>query len=109
MVCAAAYFIAALFFAARQACAPERRTISLLQQLADADWPIRLRGDRVQIMVEHMKHYAGSMRSDSFGSVIAQQGGNGPRIRLDASTDVLGGNHLPRRSWRPEDHADARG
>ena len=44
-----------------------------------------------KIMVREMKPYAGSIRYDGLGSVIAQQGSSGPRIMLDAHMDELGG------------------
>jgi putative aminopeptidase FrvX len=67
------------------------RTLNLLQRLADAagapgfEEPVR------KIMVEEMKPFAGSMKFDGLGSIIATQGTTGPRIMVDAHMDELGG------------------
>jgi putative aminopeptidase FrvX len=85
----AAASISALFFIAPLARAQD--TITLLQQLADAAGPSGFEEPVRKIMVDRMKPYARSIRYDGLGSVIAQQGTEGPRIMLDAHMDELGG------------------
>ena len=84
--------LAALLAAAPLAHAqPADRTQALLRELSEAPGPSGFEEDVRKIMVREMKPYAGSIRYDGLGSVIAQQGSSGPRIMLDAHMDELGG------------------
>ena len=84
--------LAALLAAAPLAHAqPADRTQALLRELSEAPGPSGFEEDVRRIMVREMKPYAGSIRYDGLGSVIAQQGSSGPRIMLDAHMDELGG------------------
>src|SRR5258706_4344520 len=42
-------------------------------------------------MAERMRAFTDKISYDGLGSIIAQQGGSGPRIMLDAHMDELGG------------------
>ncbi len=66
-------------------------TLSLLRQLADAAGPPGFEEPVRKLMVDNMKPYAGSIRFDGMGSIIATQGTQGPRIMVDAHMDELGG------------------
>lgn len=66
-------------------------TILLLQQLADAHGPSGFEEPVRKIMVERMKPLADRLSYDGLGSVIAVQGGAGPRVMIDAHMDELGG------------------
>lgn len=83
-------FMVGVFATTIQACAQDA-TVTLLQQLADAPGPSGFEEPVRKIMVVRMKPYAASIRYDGLGSVIAQQGTQGPRIMLDAHMDELGG------------------
>ena len=63
----------------------------LLQQLADAHGPSGFEEPVRKIMVERMKPLADKLSFDGLGSVIAQQGREGPRVMVDAHMDELGG------------------
>lgn len=77
--------------AAAQAAARPDRVENLLKELSEAPGPSGLEGPVRALVVEHMKPYADSLRYDGLGSVIAIQGGSGPRVMLDAHMDELGG------------------
>ena len=64
---------------------------TLLQQLADAHGPSGFEEPVRKIMVERMRPLADKVSFDWLGSVIAAQGGSGPRIMIDAHMDELGG------------------
>jgi endoglucanase len=66
-------------------------TQQLLQALADAPGPSGFEEPVRKIMVERMKPLAEKLSYDGLGSVIAVQGGSGPRIMVDAHMDELGG------------------
>ena len=67
------------------------RVETLLQSLADAPGPSGYEEAVRAIMVRELKPFAAQISYDGLGSVIAQQGANGPRIMLDAHMDELGG------------------
>ncbi len=68
------------------------RTEQLLQRLSDAPGPPGAEEAVRAIMVGEMKGLATApIRYDGTGSVIAQQGANGPRVMIDAHMDELGG------------------
>lgn len=66
------------------------QTVQLLQLLSDAPGAPGFEEPVRKIMVEHMKPLADHLGYDGLGSVIAQQGGSGPRIMIDAHMDELG-------------------
>jgi endoglucanase len=79
-------------FLATTALHAQDRTLQLLQRLADAPGPPGAEEPVRAIMEPEMKSFATSpIRYDGLGSVIAQQGSNGPRIMIDAHMDELGG------------------
>lgn len=67
------------------------RTATLLRELADAPGPPGFEEPVRAIMVGHMRPFAKTIAYDGLGSVIADQGGEGPRIMIDAHMDELGG------------------
>jgi putative aminopeptidase FrvX len=67
------------------------QTVELLRKLADAPGPPSFEDPVRKIMVDLIKPYAGSIRYDGMGSVIATQGSEGPKIMVDAHMDELGG------------------
>jgi putative aminopeptidase FrvX len=67
------------------------QTVELLRRLADAPGPPSFEEPVRKIMVDLIKPYAGSIRYDGMGSVIATQGVDGPKIMVDAHMDELGG------------------
>ncbi|HKK07923.1 MAG TPA: hypothetical protein VKA44_03490, partial [Gemmatimonadota bacterium] len=75
---------------ARQATPPDR-VAGLLKELSEAPGPSGLEGPVRALVVRRMEPYADSVRYDGLGSVIATQGGSGPRVMLDAHMDELGG------------------
>jgi putative aminopeptidase FrvX len=66
-------------------------TVQLLQTLADAPGPSGFEEPVRKIMVDRMKPLSDKLSYDGLGSVIAVQGGSGPRIMVDAHMDELGG------------------
>src|SRR4029077_7664261 len=44
-----------------------------------------------KVLVEAMKPLASSLTFDGLGSIVAAQGGTGPRVMVDAHMDELGG------------------
>ena len=66
-------------------------TEHLLQVLADAPGPPGFEEPVRAVMVREMRPLADQLSYDGLGSVIARQGGAGPRIMLDAHMDELGG------------------
>ncbi len=77
--------------AAARAATPPDRVANLLKELSEAPGPSGLEGPVRALVVRRMKPYADSLRYDGLGSVIAVQGGSGPRVMLDAHMDELGG------------------
>lgn len=75
---------------AAQAPAPDR-VARLLGELADAPGPPGFEEAVRKIVVREVGPLANKMSYDGLGSVIAEQGGSGPRIMLDAHMDELGG------------------
>ena len=67
------------------------RTERLLAELADAPGPPGFEEDVRRIVVRQVKPLSDSVTYDGLGSVIAKQGGAGPKIMLDAHMDELGG------------------
>ena len=66
-------------------------TQSLLERLSNAFGPPGFE-DRVRkIMADEVKPYSSKITYDGMGSMIAEQGGTGPRIMIDAHLDELGG------------------
>ena len=80
---------AAIFTGANAA--PGDQTEALLRELSNAAGPSGFEEDVRKIMVREMKPMADQLTYDGLGSVIARQGGAGPRIMLDAHMDELGG------------------
>ncbi|HEX4807643.1 MAG TPA: M42 family metallopeptidase [Bryobacteraceae bacterium] len=70
---------------------PQDRVAEMLGKLADAAGPSGFEEPIRGIMTEAMRPYAGSLRFDGLGSIIATQGSTGPRIMVDAHMDELGG------------------
>ena len=79
-----------ILFAALRLAAPDDTQL-LLQQLADAHGPSGFEEPVRKIMVERMKPLSEKLSYDGLGSVIAVQGGSGPRVMVDAHMDELGG------------------
>jgi putative aminopeptidase FrvX len=75
----------------RPASAAGDETVQLLQALADAPGPSGFEEPVRKIMVDRMKPLSEKLSYDGLGSVIAVQGGSGPRIMVDAHMDELGG------------------
>jgi putative aminopeptidase FrvX len=71
--------------------AAEDRTESLLRELTDAPGPPGFEEAVRKVMVREMRPLADSIAYDGLGSVIATQGGRGPKIMVDAHMDELGG------------------
>ncbi len=67
------------------------RTADLLRDLSEAPAPSGFEEPVRKIMVREMKPLADQLAYDGLGSVIARQGGSGPRIMLDAHMDEVGG------------------
>ncbi len=67
------------------------RLITLLKELTEAPGPPGFEDSVRKLMAERMTPLADKVMYDGLGSVIAQQGSNGPRIMLDAHMDELGG------------------
>jgi putative aminopeptidase FrvX len=65
-------------------------TVHLLETLANAPGPPGFEEPVRKIMVERMTPLAEKIAYDGLGSVIATQGGSGPRIMIDAHMDELG-------------------
>ena len=64
---------------------------NLLRDLSNAPGPSGFEDAVRAIMLPQMKSLADDVRFDGLGSIIARQGGSGPRIMLDAHMDELGG------------------
>lgn len=71
--------------------AAQDRTADTLRQLADAPGPPGFEEPVRKVLVGLIKPFATSLRYDGMGSIIAQQGSEGPRIMVDAHMDELGG------------------
>ena len=67
------------------------RTITLLQQLADAPGPPGFEEPVRKVLVDLMKPLSSSLTFDGLGSIIATHGTTGPRVMVDAHMDELGG------------------
>lgn len=68
----------------------DQRT-QLLERLSNAFGPPGFEDPVRKIMVSELKPFASGLSYDGMGSIIAEQGGAGPRIMLDAHMDELGG------------------
>src|SRR5215469_2659126 len=66
------------------------RLTQLMKQLTEAAGPPGAEGPVRELMVENLKPFTERILYDGLGSVIAQQGSNGPRIMVDAHMDELG-------------------
>ena len=82
---------AALALVAAPATAESDRTERLLGELADAPGPSGFEEAVRAVMVRELKPLSDTLSYDGVGSVIAKQGGSGPKIMLDAHMDELGG------------------
>ena len=71
--------------------AAQDRTITLLQQLADAPGPSGFEEPVRKVLVDLMKPLASTLTFDGLGSIIATHGTSGPRVMVDAHMDELGG------------------
>jgi len=71
--------------------AAQDRTITLLQQLADAPGPPGFEEPVRKVLVDLMKPLASTLTFDGLGSIIATHGTSGPRVMVDAHMDELGG------------------
>ena len=67
------------------------RVERLLGELADAPGPSGFEDPVRAIVVRDVRPSADQISYDGLGSVIARQGGSGPKIMLDAHMDELGG------------------
>ncbi len=67
------------------------RTTGLLQRLSNAFGPSGFEEPVRKLMIAEMKPYANSLHFDGMGSIIAEQGTEGPRVMIDAHMDELGG------------------
>lgn len=67
------------------------RVTELLKLLTEAPGPPGYEEPVRKIMADQMRPFADKISYDGLGSVIAAQGGSGPRIMLDAHMDELGG------------------
>ena len=74
-----------------QPASAQDRTTELLRTLSEAPAPSGFEEPMRKIMVREMKPLADQLSYDGLGSVIARQGGSGPRIMLDAHMDEVGG------------------
>ena len=83
--------LASLFLALPAVAAPQDRAERLLAELADAPGPSGYEEAVRGIMVRELSPLADRISYDGVGSVIAQQGGSGPKVMLDAHMDELGG------------------
>lgn len=82
---------ALLLLVAATSAAALDRTGRLMGELADAPGPSGFEEAVRAIMVRELRPLSDNVSFDGLGSVIAKQGGNGPRIMLDAHMDELGG------------------
>jgi len=85
------FAIAFVLFAESTAMRAQDQTVQLLQILTDAPGPPGFEEAVRKIMVERMTPLADHLSYDGLGSVIATQGGSGPRVMIDAHMDELGG------------------
>jgi putative aminopeptidase FrvX len=67
------------------------RAEALLKVLSEAPAPSGFEEPVRKIMVREMKPLSDQLSYDGMGSVIARQGGAGPRIMVDAHMDEVGG------------------
>ena len=81
----------ALLAGAQSAPAPGDATTQLLEKISNAPGPPGAEEPVRALMVPIMKPLASKLTYDGMGSVIAQVGGAGPRIMIDAHMDELGG------------------
>ncbi len=89
--CVVTIFSFAALSQTRPASSTGDETVQLLQALADAPGPSGFEEPVRKIMVDRMKPLSDKLSYDGLGSVIAVQGGSGPRIMVDAHMDELGG------------------
>jgi len=76
--------------AAATASRAQDQTVQLLELLTNAPGPPGFEEPVRKIMVERMTPLADKITYDGLGSVIATQGGSGPRVMIDAHMDELG-------------------
>ena len=84
------FLLAAVIAVATPALAVDA-TADLLRHLSEAPGPSGFEEPVRKIMVPELRAVTDDLRYDGLGSVIARQGGTGPRIMLDAHMDELGG------------------
>ena len=83
--------LAALLLPATAPAQSGDRVERLLGELADAPGPPGFEEAVRKVVVRELRPLSDSISYDGLGSVIAQHGGSGPRIMLDAHMDELGG------------------
>jgi putative aminopeptidase FrvX len=71
--------------------AAQDRTVTTLQQLADAPGPPGFEEPVRQVLVDMMKPLSSTLTFDGLGSIIATHASSGPRVMVDAHMDELGG------------------
>ena len=71
--------------------AAQDRTVTSLQQLADAPGPPGFVEPVRKVLVDMMKPLSSTLTFDGLGSIIATHGSSGPRVMVDAHMDELGG------------------
>ena len=81
----------ALLIPAAAPAQPGDRVERLLGELADAPGPPGFEEAVRTVVVRELRPLADRVSYDGLGSVIAEHGGGGPRIMLDAHMDELGG------------------
>jgi putative aminopeptidase FrvX len=79
-----------LFLCSTSAAQTQDRLTQLMKQFTEAAGPPGAEGPVRKLFVENAKPFADKISYDGLGSVIAQQGGSGPRIMVDAHMDELG-------------------
>ncbi len=84
-------FLLCIGLALTLATSAQDRTASLLERLSNAFGPPGFEDPVRKVMVDEMKPYTTALQFDGMGSIIAEQGSNGPRVMVDAHMDELGG------------------
>ena len=80
-----------LFAGLAASAAAQDRTVTTLQQLADAPGPPGFEEPVRKVLVDMMKPLSSTLTFDGLGSIIATHGTSGPRVMVDAHMDELGG------------------
>jgi endoglucanase len=87
---AAAWLCSVVLLTSLPICAQDRTT-DLLERLSNAFGPSGFEEPVRKLMVSELTPNTKNLRFDGMGSIIAEQGENGPRIMVDAHMDELGG------------------